>query len=339
MQAADRSNQSDIMHNSANSETKCYGLFNGKAGRAILFYLLSTNSDKDRYKEQALKNLDEIAENIASIESLGFAKGLAGIGWMVEWVAQNGFLEMNTDEILEEIDDTLYKSVVYSSDKNISLSKGILGKILFFSSRYKSKNPNTHRLKSIFHEECLVLLTDDLQEKISGDEGLLFKENLSNEDLINIGHVIYFFGEFLWTKVNEQAVEKGLYDCMDFLDRRLGEDVDNINRPNSQNIRINLFLACCFYLAGRKHQLNIWQDKGLKYINTFRNFYLTTHLKGALEDNFIILADLILNEPVSEIKRLGSFTLTNYHGKQLIQQLTLQYKINFDTAISLLLLQ
>lgn len=243
-----------------NSESDNYALYDGKAGEAILLYLLSKNERYNHLTDIALEKLNEIGDHITQIESLSFSDGLAGIGWAIEWAAQNNFLEANTDEILEDIDDTLYKSVVYIPSENISLATGVLGKLLFFLARYKSRNLGSHRLKNIAHEECLVLLTDDLYGKLCGEDGLIYKDSVTNDDLINFSHAVYILSDFLWSKINEPTVESALYELVRFIDAYLEGAVARNHHSNSL-----LFLSCCYYLAGENHYQNIWKNRGLHF--------------------------------------------------------------------------
>ncbi|QES88732.1 lanthionine synthetase LanC family protein [Rhizosphaericola mali] len=331
----DSANEIKIMQNDH------IGLFDGIGGESILLFLLSKCDSESINKQRAQQSLDIISDNIDSMERLNFSDGLAGIGWMVEWIVQNGFLEFNTNEVLEDIDNTLYKSVIYSSDNNISLARGTIGKILFFWSRYRSKNPSTHRLKNIFQEECLVLLTDDLYEHLCGENAIFHKKKLSSDDVINLGHVIYFLSNFLWTKINEPTIENTLYGAMNFImeiiDKNIGDE--DFNSIEVTEIDDYLFLSSCFYLAGKNHQLNFWQQKGIKYASYFKDMLKQKDV-NYLSGN-IILSSMILDNQIATLENVNysNSTLTNIKGKFFIYHLATQNIIDFDTAVSLLILR
>ena len=295
------------------------GLYNGKSGKAILLYLMCKSSSDNQFSELALEILNSVSDSIADEEQLSFENGLTGIGWAVEWITQNGFLKINTNDILEEIDDAIYKSVVFGSDKNISLSEGTLGKLLFFISRYKSRNPDTHRLKNIFHEECLVLLSDDLHEKLLGDGGVLKKETLGENDLLNLGHIIYFLSDFLLTRINEPTVENTLYEVVKFVDNYIDKSI------NGKIVKQSLvFLSFCYYLAGKNHKHNYWQERAEKFITRLNSDIV---ISGNInyQDKLIvsnkILSHFILEENFNEnlnFEKDDKITLTNSNGKFLI---------------------
>src|SRR5215475_16042885 len=91
-----------------------YSLYKGKTGLCICYFLLFDISKDDSHLIKARNLLDELSGNIGNVKGLGFADGLAGIGWGIEWLVQNNYVDANTDEILEDLDDELYRSVVYS---------------------------------------------------------------------------------------------------------------------------------------------------------------------------------------------------------------------------------
>lgn len=310
------------------------GLYNGKSGKAILLYLISKSSSDNQIRASALEMLNSVSDTIAGEEQLSFENGLTGIGWAVEWIAQNRFLEINTNDILEEIDDTIYKSVVFGSDKNISLANGTLGKLLFFLSRYRSKNPNTHRLKNIFHEECLVLLSDDLYEKLLGDAGVLKKEKLDETDLLNLGHTIYFLSDFLWARINEPIVEETLYSVVKFVDYFIENSINEKFVNDSV-----LFLSCCYYLTGRNHKHDYWQERATQFIVMLLSDLRSPenmNQKTSIWQLNKILTDLILKEEkrgtneVYSLENEDVITLSNLNGKLL-----LYYLLKNDNSIDL----
>jgi len=169
-----------------------YGLYEGNTGLSIAYFILSKLSGKEVFSIKGQSLIDEMGDNIGNVKSLDFGNGLGGIGWGVEWIVQNNFITANTNEILEEIDDAMYKSVIFNNSIDLSISTGILGAIIYFYRRMTSKNPNASRYRALCNQECLFLLTDILctqlsarmkHTKISGDEFSLELIKLLNETL------------------------------------------------------------------------------------------------------------------------------------------------------------
>lgn len=240
-----------------------FSLYEGAAGQAIVLFLLSLHCKDKSLSDKASALLDAIADNIAKPGDLNFANGLAGIGWAVEWVDTNDFLKIDTNEVLEDMDTILYRSVVFSEENKLSLAEGLIGKLFYFWSRHVTRNIANDRLKGVFIEECLVLLTDNLQNKFTGDEGLLNRQKISSNDMFLLGHSLYILSIILPSRVNIATVETTLYECIKYTDRILPESTSDKYYDTSAL----LFLAACYALAGINHQYQYWQMQASKFIN------------------------------------------------------------------------
>lgn len=138
------------------------GLQNGKTGLLLLYYALFRYTGHPHWEEKAQMMLDEVGENIGAVASAGFYEGLSGIGWSLEWLAQGGFVEANTDEVLEEVDNVLYKAMLQVQAGEGPLKDGVLGMAAYFLKRFEAANYGVHRYRRIVLQECLVILTDEL---------------------------------------------------------------------------------------------------------------------------------------------------------------------------------
>ena len=81
------------------------GLLNGKMGIAIFFYLYSRFTKNKIYEDYAGELVDEIYEEINTSTPVNFENGLTGIGWGIEYLIRNGFVQADSDEALSEIDN------------------------------------------------------------------------------------------------------------------------------------------------------------------------------------------------------------------------------------------
>jgi hypothetical protein len=88
------------------------GLLNGKMGIAIFMYNYARKTAKEIYKNYAEQLIDEIYEVIKPQIQVDFAKGLTGIGWGIEYLVRNSYVEAETDETLVEIDNAIYKNMI-----------------------------------------------------------------------------------------------------------------------------------------------------------------------------------------------------------------------------------
>lgn len=106
------------------------GLFHGKMGLVLFFSFYARHSNNNQYNQLAYDLLDEIYEDIDKNVLLNFENGLCGIGWAIEFLVQNGYMQGDTDEILEDIDKQIMKyNVCRISD--LSFRSGLAGIVYY----------------------------------------------------------------------------------------------------------------------------------------------------------------------------------------------------------------
>ncbi|QPH38945.1 lanthionine synthetase LanC family protein [Pedobacter endophyticus] len=184
------------------------GLYNGKMGACVAYYIKGASNS--RYKTMAAKMFDEIIDNIANVECYSFSEGLLGIGWAIEWLNQNNFIKLDTDDFLEDLDDEIYKLIMYSKARSIDLNTGTVGRILYLYKRVTAQNPNRNFYRDICNKECLVLLIDELHEKLlTGDNALLNKRlSLQPENISNISQVLIMLCKLVALRLNYDLVKE-----------------------------------------------------------------------------------------------------------------------------------
>jgi hypothetical protein len=226
------------------------GLWKGRMGKIILFKTLHVFTAEEKWNILAEGSLDALSAEIESMDDMSFDKGLAGIGWGIEWLSQVGYLKTNTDHFLEDFDDTLYKFVLFAPDRNLSLKEGTLGKIAYFLKRYESRNPSTHRYKRICHQECLVVLSDEIKDKIDGIIKNAEGSPAAWADPVgDIADSLIFLSRFWRHKVNVVTVEETIYSIMAYaaklltlatqLDTSIPSAQKDASNPTGQNHESN----------------------------------------------------------------------------------------------------
>jgi hypothetical protein len=200
------------------------GLYNGLMGICICYYILFDITQKNKYRKLAKGLLDRIQGSIPTIEDFGFGEGLAGIGWGVEWLVQNNFVKANTDEVLEELDDDLYAKVLYSKHTDLSISSGSTGQALYFLSRIQAKNHNRLKYKYVCNLECLVLLSDEISEKLlNEDDGIIFtnKKKIGDAELGDLAHILILMLLLKEKRINTEAVTQTIELIILFIEQFL----------------------------------------------------------------------------------------------------------------------
>lgn len=101
------------------------GLFNGKMGVVIFFYECGKYCDNLIFTEFASELLDELWNEVDQNTQICFATGLAGIGWGIEYLIKEGFVEA-TENICEEIDHRIMETDILQFT-DLSLETGLTG--------------------------------------------------------------------------------------------------------------------------------------------------------------------------------------------------------------------
>ncbi|GAB6120108.1 MAG: hypothetical protein LBT43_05745 [Prevotella sp.] len=87
------------------------GLAHGKMGICIYFYILSRQQNKMEYRQIAKQILEEINDNLNQGMNIDLESGLAGIALGIRYLILEGYEPGDVNDILEEIDDQIYKSL------------------------------------------------------------------------------------------------------------------------------------------------------------------------------------------------------------------------------------
>lgn len=116
------------------------GFDGDRIGVLLFFFYYSRYGGGEPFTDHGFEMLadlfDDVNERMESSNFTEGASGLAGIGWVMEHLAQNGFLEMETQEILEAVDPLIGNLMNLDVEKeNFELICGALTKGLFFLNR------------------------------------------------------------------------------------------------------------------------------------------------------------------------------------------------------------
>ncbi len=137
------------------------GLMHGKMGISIYFFHLARETQNRIYKDYAEDLIDEIYEEINTTTPFDFEDGLAGIGWGIEYLAQNGFIDADTDEVLETIDSQLCLSK--EQFKGPGLLNGITGLGVYYLSRIQNPHSTNEKTTTFLNKQILIQIIDELE--------------------------------------------------------------------------------------------------------------------------------------------------------------------------------
>jgi lantibiotic modifying enzyme len=152
-----------------------HGLLNGNTGIAIFLYHLSRAYQKPEFEEVADSLLDKAFASLTTTAPPDFENGLAGIGWGIEYLVQNGFAEGNTDEILEEVDTKVFKILTEDSLTSFETTNGLTGYLLYLISRLKNSN-DLRSMAYRINKELLIQTINKLDELVTRQFPMIVKE-------------------------------------------------------------------------------------------------------------------------------------------------------------------
>lgn len=145
-------------------------LLKGKMGLTLFFYEYGRYSGNTIYTDTADLLLDEIIESLSSNEN----DVLAGIGWGIQYLIKNKFVEGDPDEVLAEIDERMQQVLENQEGLQIEKYRKIIAKNNFslsmdgyILSRVNSKVRNVENVRRIVDFYQNMLLTADVQLPIS----------------------------------------------------------------------------------------------------------------------------------------------------------------------------
>lgn len=117
---------------------KATGLLVGNAGVSLL-YQVYRKTGQTEFEETADIMLNNILEKQTMLSSTNFRDGLAGIGWGIEFLLQNNFYEGDPEEILEDVDNVIFKSIYEARLPLLGVNEGLCGYLLYLNSRIRNK--------------------------------------------------------------------------------------------------------------------------------------------------------------------------------------------------------
>ena len=161
-------------------------LFHGRIGIILFFAHYARATQSKHYEDFAGYLLDELYEEIHEDLPVNLENGLCGIGWGIEYLVQQGFMEGDTDEILADIDRKVMELDPLRMT-NLSFRRGLAGIAFYVIARL-----NAHRETTVlpFDAAYLSSLQQALEraeftekEEVPADLPVVFSQVLKGEKL------------------------------------------------------------------------------------------------------------------------------------------------------------
>ena len=144
------------------------GLMHGKMGIAIFFFHYALFTGNTLFEEYAMELIERLQEQVSQEHGYNYAEGLAGIGAGIEYLAQNKFVEAETDEVLRDYDMLIFHTTVYGDHSDVTLLSGLAGTgryLLFRIARHSCNNNSVH-IPTLNNKMLLIHITDYFERRI-----------------------------------------------------------------------------------------------------------------------------------------------------------------------------
>jgi hypothetical protein len=185
--------------------TSNIGLFDGKMGIAIFLFLYARYTTNRHHEEWAEKLIDEIFTQIDTDTQPDFSNGLAGIGWGIEYLVKNNFVDADVDEVLGDVD-----RIVLSKTKDlpalIQNNTDLYGYVFYSLTRLKDKDSGSDSILSLIKKQMLIYIHDDIERLLT--KKVLFDFTVPTLTMHQINPIMYFFIEMGKLKLYPAKLKK-----------------------------------------------------------------------------------------------------------------------------------
>lgn len=204
--------------------------------------------------------IDDWAKEVVEREFYDFEFGIIGLGWLIGYLIDTKYMEGNADEILEDIDDLVYKLTIREVTQQDNNIDSLLYHITYYQHRLSSKS-SIQFYGSFTHLECTKLLLGKLNHFLLNDP------RLSPEGVSTQLKVILKYTYLVKVCLSESLVEEALYFAIERLITFFEQQ---------QNLDAYLIDLAKLYIAVRQYGNSHWENK-LKII--LDGFVKTLHFE------------------------------------------------------------
>jgi hypothetical protein len=132
------------------------GLWYGRTGVAVFFFHYAQYTGNELFEDYAAEIINNIQDAIHKDSPIDYDRGLTGIGAGIEYLAQNGYLDIGSDNVLEDFDNRLLHDVRYRPEINISLHSGLTGLGHYFLSRITGTPQTTDNKQLLTYKKMIA---------------------------------------------------------------------------------------------------------------------------------------------------------------------------------------
>ena len=163
------------------------GLAYGKMGICIYYFYLSRWEEKEEYKQTADKLLDDVISNIQNTKDLSFEHGLTGIAIGLIHLVNEKFVGGDLNEILDDIDSYIFKSVAFLNLTDNYFPKSTLIHLIYYF--YLRHNELQSTDSKYLYQELIIKMIEMFQHNLKAD----FYNEQSSDSIHNYHPPVFLY--------------------------------------------------------------------------------------------------------------------------------------------------
>lgn len=144
------------------SQTNDAGLIGGKMGLCINVYELGKAFNDEELIALGDNMLDDVFSLIQTETTVDFSSGILGIGWGIEHLVQNGFVDADTNEVLLDLDNRLFTNKLLGVNTTMDLNKGFLGVGSYYIKRLQNERSTDEIISVLKIKQNLISIIEQL---------------------------------------------------------------------------------------------------------------------------------------------------------------------------------
>lgn len=147
---------------------------------------------------------------IVSMDQYTFLDGIIGLGWLISFLIQNGYIAADVDEVLENVDDNIYKFTIKTILEEQPDTDQILGLVTFYQQRIANKESKATFYRNFSHLESMKLLLKKLND-------FLLSNTVTHHNLSLNVDVVLKYSYLIQSTVRDTLMEEVFYSKMEQL--------------------------------------------------------------------------------------------------------------------------
>lgn len=153
------------------------GLFLGNMGLCFSIYLINKVAHDEEIDQIADNLIERVVNSIITMKDPSFANGLCGIGWGINYLYMKKCVQGDIDDILYNIDATIYKKVHNHQEiVNVDFGDGLIGYLTYIVFRLMNDDHEECSLQKQLNEATLRAIVDKLEISVPSRIPMLSKD-------------------------------------------------------------------------------------------------------------------------------------------------------------------